>query len=199
MFYNIKLISLSSYRSLNLIHECNSIHKELLRDKNFRKTAEYPFFLRLCEMYLDRDKSLKYLSQSVTLFTKEENYIQAGKSLISYSYILASQGKLKKARQKIEKAELYLSNKRMGSHMFLVNKAAISLYSGDFSERVWDMLNNSEITAVVPFDKLAIIVNKLVWCIENKNSNRHEMLIKQAKDLLKQEPDRHIHLSLIHI
>ena len=193
LFYNIKLISLSSYRSLNLIHECNSIHKELLRDKNFRKTAEYPFFLRLCEMYLDRDKSLKYLSQSVTLFTKEENYIQAGKSLISYSYILASQGKLKKARQKIEKAELYLSNKRMGSHMFLVNKAAISLYSGDFSERVWDMLNNSEITAVVPFDKLAIIVNKLVWCIENKNSNRHEMLIKQAKDLLKQEPDRHIH------
>lgn len=193
LYYNIKLISLSSYRSLNLIHECNSIHKELLRDKNFHKTAEYPFFLRLCEMYLDRDKSPKYLAKSVNLFTKEGNDIQAGKSLISYSYILASQGKLKKARQKIEKAEMYLSGKRIGSHMFLVNKAAISLYSGDFSENVWDMLNNSEITAVVPFDKLAIIVNKLVWCIENKNSNRYIMLIKKAKELLEHEPDKHIH------
>ena len=31
LFYNIKLISLSSYRSLNLIHECNSIHKDYVK------------------------------------------------------------------------------------------------------------------------------------------------------------------------
>ena len=193
LYYNIKLISLASYRSLHQLEDCYRIHEELTHDKKFRKMNEYAFFLRLCEMYLDRNKSLKFLRRSVKIFEKRGDYIQAGKSLISYAYILASQGKLKMAQQKIEKAERYLADKRMGFHMFLVNKAAISLYNGDYSEEVWETLNKSEITAVVPFDKLAIIVNKLVWCIENKNSNRHEMLIKQAIDLLEKEPDRHIH------
>ena len=193
VYYNIKLISLSSYRSLHILKECYHIHDELYHDKKFKDTKEYAFFLRLCEMYLDRNKSIKYLHKSVKIFEKNNNYIQAGKSLISYSYILASQGRLKKAQQKIMKAEKYLENKRMGIHMFLVNKAAINLYCGNYSEEVWEILNKSEITAVVPFDKLAIITNKLVWCIENKESNRHEMLIDQANELLQLEPDRHIH------
>ena len=156
-YYNLKLISLASYRSLHILAECEKIHNELLHDREFKKLKEYGFFLRLSEMYLDRRKSMKLLKKSVEFFEKNDDTIQAGKSLISYAFVLSTQGKLNIAKKQIEKAEVYLSKKRMGSHMFLVNKAAIQLYSGDYSERVWETLNESEITAVVPFDKLAII------------------------------------------
>lgn len=192
-YYNLRLISLASYRSLNQLDKCKEIHNELIKDKAFKKLPEYGYFLRLCEMYLDRNKSPRYLRKSVYVFEKASNPIQAGKSLISYSYILASQGKLKRATKMIEKAEKYLTNKRMGIHMFLVNQAAIRLLSGDYSDGVWEILSESEVTAVVPFDKLAIISNKLVWCCENPSSNRHKLLIKYANDLLDKEPDKHIH------
>lgn len=192
-YFNIKLISLASYRSINKISNCYMIHKELHNNKYLRELREWGFFLRLCEMYLDRNKSPKYLKKSVAFFEKSADYIQAGKSLISYSYILASQGKLKKALNKITLAKSYLNNKRMGNHMFLVNEAAIRLLRGDYSENVWELLSQSEITATVPFDRLAIIANKLVWCIENSNSNRHSLLIEQAKQLITLEPDKHIH------
>lgn len=192
-YFNIKLISLASYRSLNKISNCYMIHKELHNNKYLRELREWGFFLRLCEMYLDRNKSPQYLKKSVAFFEKSADYIQAGKSLISYSYILASQGKLKKALNKITLAKSYLNNKRMGNHMFLVNEAAIRLLRGDYSENVWELLSQSEITATVPFDRLAIIANKLVWCIENSNSNRHSLLIEQAKQLITLEPDKHIH------
>lgn len=192
-YYNLKLILLSSYRSLHRLEECYKIHKEFLADRTLKNNREWGLFLRLCEMYLDRNISLKYLRKSVYFFEKRGETFQAGKSLISYSYILATQGKLKKALRKINLAQTYLKGKRMGNHMFLVNKAAIRLYSGDFSESVWELLNESEISTVVSFDKLAIIVNKLVWCIENENTERYHLLINAANELLKVEPDHHIH------
>ncbi len=192
-YFNLKLISLSSYRSLHKIDKCFKIHKEFINNKFLMNTQEWGYFLRLSEMYLDRNISLKLLKKSVKFFESKEDYIQAGKSLISYSFVLATQGKLKLAKNKIQKAEAYLSEKRMGRHMFLVNNAAIRLLNGDYSEEVWEILNEAEITTVVPFDKLAIITNKLVWCIENKHTHRYDLLIKQALELLNAEPDRHIH------
>lgn len=34
---------------------------------------------------------------------------------------------------------------------------------------VWDLLQKSEFTAVIPYDKLAIIIVKLAWCYEMTN------------------------------
>ena len=192
-YYNLKLISLSSYRSLGMLDECYTIHKELINNKAFRREYEWGYFLRLCEMYLNRKISPRFLKKSIHHFEKYADLVQAGKSLISYSYIVASQGKLKLAAKKIDLAQIYLKDTRMGNHMFLVNKAAIQLLSGNYKEEVWDMLSEAEITATVPFDKLAIINNKLVWCIENDNLNRHNLLIRGACELLKVEPDFHIH------
>lgn len=192
-YYNLKLISLSSYRSLGMLDECYKIHKEFINNPTFKKQYEWGYFLRLCEMYLDRKKSPRFLKKSIRYFEKCGDLVQAGKSLISYSYIIASQGKLKLAAKKINLAQSYLKDMRMGNHMFLVNKAAIQLLSGDYKEEVWEMLSEAEITATVSFDKLAIINNKLVWCIENESLNRHSLLIKNAHDLLEVEPDFHIH------
>lgn len=190
---NLKLISLSSYRSLHQLNSCFELHKELLKSKDMRNYPEYFYFYRLCEMYLDRTKSIPFLKKSYRKFLKSGNIIQSGKSLISYSYIMASQGKLKKAEHSIVKAERYLKNKRIGAHMFLVNKAAIKLLRGIANESVWELLSQAELSARVPFDKLAIIVNKLVWCIENNDKNYYKLLINKAEELLEKEPDKHIH------
>lgn len=192
-YYNLKLISLSSYRSLGMLDECYKIHKEFINNPTFKKQYEWGYFLRLCEMYLDKKKSPRFVKKSIGYFEKRGDLIQAGKSLISYSYIIASQGKLKLAARKINLAQSYLKDMRMGNHMFLVNKAAIQLLLGNYKEEVWEMLSEAEITATVPFDRLAVINNKLVWCIENDNLNRHSLLIKNAYDLLQVEPDFHIH------
>lgn len=193
VYINLKLISLSSYRSLGMLDECYKIHKEFLKNASLKKQIEWGYFLRLSEMYLDRKESPKFLRKSVKFFEKNEDYIQAGKSLISYSYIIASQGKLKLATKQINLAQRYLKNKRMGNHMFLVNNAAIQLLGGNHREDVWEMLSEAEITANVPFDKLAIINNKLVWCIENNFANQYKLLISEANKYLKEEPDYHIH------
>ncbi len=193
IYFNLLLISLSSYRSLGMIDECLKIHNKILQNKNFNKTYEWGFFLRLCEMYLSKNISIKFLKKSVRFFEKKDDKFQAGKSLISYAYVLASLGQLNRALKKINLAQVYLKGKRMGNHMFLVNKAAIYLLSGIYSEDVWELLCESEITASVAFDKLAIIANKLVWCIENHCNDRYHLLIKDAEELLKIEPDYHIH------
>lgn len=192
-YFNLKLISLSSYRTLGMLDECYKIHKEFVNSSVLKKEYEWGYFLRLCEMYLDRKISPRFLKKSIRHFEKYADFVQAGKSLISYSYIIASQGKLKLAAKKMDLAQVYLKDKRMGNHMFLVNKAAIQLLSGNYKEEVWEMLSEAEITATVPFDKLAIINNKLVWCIENDSLNRHSLLIRGACELLEIEPDFHIH------
>lgn len=192
-YFNLLLISLSSYRSLGMLDECLRIHDILLRNKELKKTYEWGYFLRLCEMYLNRDRSSNFLRKSVLFFENINDTVQAGKSLISYAYILASQGKLNHALKKINLAQLYLKEQRMGNHMFLVNKAAIYLLAGNYTEEVWELLCESEITATVPFDKLAIITNKLVWCIENRCTDRYQLLISDANEILGMEPDYHIH------
>lgn len=193
IFYNLKLIVLSSYRSLNRIQECLNIDRELKGDKKFKVKREYGFFLRLSEMYLSRDKSVKNLKKSCSLFKKRKMTIQYGKSLIAYAFVSAVLGHLRRAAWIIQKAEKQLKGSSVGTHMFKVNKAAIRLYQGKFGAETWELLESAEKTAVVPFDKLAIIVNKLVWCYENKDYTYLNLLEAQGINLVKQEPDRHIH------
>ena len=77
--------------------------------------------------------------------------------------------------------------------MLLVNRAAIMLLDNDFSEEVWDLLEQSELSAVVPFDKLAILNNKLIWCIENKAFMKADLIVNQIRRLFSFEPDKHLH------
>lgn len=190
---NAKLIMLNNYRSLNNKTECKSIGNDIENTSEYKCYPEYGYFLRLSNLYLSRQISIEKVKESVDFFNSLDDCIQEGKSLISYSNHLAVIGNLKEAKKELTKAERKLRNIKFGRHMLLVNKAAIMLLDNDFSEEVWDLLDQAELSAVVPFDKLAILNNKLVWCMENKTFTKADLIVNQIKRLFTFEPDQHLH------
>lgn len=196
IYFNLKLIVLCSYRSLNEYDKCIEIHKDLIKQKRFMHRYEYCIFLRLTNIYLSDDKAVLYAKKSVKEFKKLGNNVQEAKSLITYAKLLAGLGRYEKAKKLIKKAEGLMGNKYIGRHMIYTNYAAFLLMNHHTSEEIWMLLDQSECTAVVPYDKLAIIVNKLVWCYENKQYDALDNLINRANKLIPLEPDEHIHVLI---
>ena len=162
-------------------------------NSEYRKYPEYGYFLRLSNLYLDREFSTDKIKESVEFFRKIGNDTQEGKSLIAWANHLALNGQIKEAQNALIKANRKLKSTKFGYHMILVNKAAINLLDGNYSEETWDILDQAELSTVVPFDKLAVLNNKLIWCIENKSYTRAELIINQIKRLFTYEPDKHLH------
>lgn len=190
-YLNFSMILLTSYRSLNKIDKCKAVFSELINATKYRKYKEYGYLLRTTDMYLPKRQSAVYVYKSYRFFMKTDK-IQAGKSLITLSYLLANLGHTYWAHRAILKAEKLLKGKRMGAHMFLVNKAAICLMRGKHDVNVYEMLDQAEISAKVSFDKLAIYINKLIWCYENKNFEKKDLIINSIMQYLCIEPDKHI-------
>lgn len=190
---NAKLILLNNNRSINNTAECNKIVNDIEQNIEYKNYPEYGYFLRLTCLYLERQISLGQVKQSVKFFNEINNSIQQGKSLITYATHLAITGQLKEAKKALAKSEKKLKKAKFGRHMLLVNRAAIMLLDNDFSEEVWDLLEQSELSAVVPFDKLAILNNKLIWCIENKAFMTADLIVNQISRLFAFEPDKHLH------
>lgn len=190
---NAKLILLNNNRSLNNTLECNKIANDIEQNTEYKNYPEYGYFLRLTCLYLERQISLGKVKESVKFFSDINNPIQQGKSLITYATHLAIIGQLKEAKKALAKSERKLKKAKFGRHMLLVNRAAIMLLDNDFSDEVWDLLEQSELSAVVPFDKLAILNNKLIWCIENKAFTKADLIVNQISRLFTFEPDKHLH------
>lgn len=190
---NAKLILLNNNRSINHTAECKKIGNDIEQNAEYKSFPEYGYFLRLTCLYLERQISLEKVKQSVKFFKEIDNSIQQGKSLITYATHLAVMGQLKEAKKALAKSEKKLKKAKFGRHMLLVNRAAIMLLDNDFSEEVWDLLDQSELSAVVPFDKLAILNNKLIWCIENKAFTKADLIVNQISRLFAFEPDKHLH------
>ena len=190
---NAKLILLNNNRSINNAIECKKIGKNIEQHSEYKNYPEYGYFLRLAYLYLNRQTSIKRVKESVKFFNEINNVVQEGKSLITYANHLAVTGQLREAKKALSKAERKLKNTKYGYHMLLVNKAAIMLLDNDFSEGIWDLLDQAELSAVVPFDKLAILNNKLIWCMENKAFTKTDLIVNQIKRLFTFEPDKHLH------
>ncbi len=190
---NARLILLNNNRSINNKAECIKIGNDIEQNLKYKNYPEYGYFLRLTCLYLEREISLEKVKQSVKFFDEIDNPIQQGKSLITYATHLAIIGQLKEAKRALAKAEKKLRKAKFGHHMLSVNKAAIMLLDNDFSEEVWDLLEQSELSAIVPFDKLAILNNKLIWCIENRTFTKTDLIINQINRLFAFEPDKHLH------
>ena len=195
LYLNANLAVLSSYRSLGDYKSCLKIHKELKKRK-YRKYIEYGYRNRLVDMYLNRQKCIGYLNKSIKHFEKNKQYMQVAKTLVTYTHVLGGLGQIKAAKEKINKAEILLSGEIIGKHMILVNQAVLDLIDNNFSIDTYRLLDMAETSAIVPFDKLAIIVNKLVWCYENDRFDLVHELSKSAEMLLVLEPDKHIHSLL---
>lgn len=194
-YLNANLAVLSSYRSLGNTDECLKIHK-LLKKRIYKKHIEYGYRNRLVDMYLTRSDAIKYMKRSLKNFDKQNLPEQKAKTLITYTHVLGGLGKIDLAKKQIAQAECLLEGKILGKHMLLVNQAVLDLVDGNFNRETYRLLDMAENSAIVPFDKIAIIVNKLVWCYENNRFDLIHMLAKKSETLLPLEPDRHVHSLL---
>lgn len=190
---NMMLACLSSYRYTGKIEECLKIHKKILTTFIYKTYDEYAIFLRLTNIYLPNKKALKYAKKSVVLFDKGNNVYQKGKSQITYAKLLAGLGKNDKALTILKKAEEALKNHAVRGNILWVDEASILMDQGIFDNYVWDLLQKSEFTAVIPYDKLAIIIVKLAWCYEKNQFEKANLLIERGRKIIPLEPDFHIH------
>lgn len=190
---NMMLACLSSYRYTGQIAECLNIHKKILNTPIYKTYQEYAIFLRLTNIYLPNKKALKYAKQSVELLDKQNNIYQKGKSQITYAKLLAGLGKNDKALSILKQAEESLKNHAIRGNVLWVDEADILMDQGIYDNRVWDLLQKSEFTAVIPYDKIAIIIVKLAWCYENNEFARANRLIERGENIISLEPDHHIH------
>ena len=190
---NMMLACLSSYRYTGGIAQCLKIHEKILSTPIYKTYQEYAIFLRLVNIYLPNKKALKYAKQSIKLLDEQNNTYQKGKSQITYAKLLAGLGKNDQALKILRQAEESLKNYAIRGNVLWVDKADILMDQGIYDNRVWDLLQKSEFTAVIPYDKLAIIIVKLAWCYENNEFVKANLLIERGEKILPLEPDHHIH------
>lgn len=190
---NMMLACLSSYRYTGQIAKCLRIHKKVLSTPLYKTYPEYAIFLRLTNIYLPNKKALKYAKQSVELLGKQDNIYQKGKSQITYAKLLAGLGKNDRALDILRQAEASLKNYAIRGNVLWVDEAAILMDKGVHNDHVWNLLQKSEFTAVIPYDKIAIIIMKLAWCYENDEFEKAERLIERGQNIISLEPDQHIH------
>lgn len=195
-YFHLKMIVLCSFRSLNNFPQCIGIHKEIMSKRWKMAQVDYCYFLRLTNVYLPDNKALPYAKRSMKEFHKLNCPVQEAKSMITYSKLLSGLGKDKKAIKLIKKAERLLHDRQVGKHMIYVNLAAFLLMQGHNGEDIWFLLDQAECSAVVPYDRLGIIVNKLAWCYENHRYDLLDLLINQAEELMQYEPDEHVHVLI---
>lgn len=193
IWYHLQLCILCSYRSINDIQQCKKIGKQVKTLKNWREKPEYAYYLRLMNIYLPNSAAIRHAYQSAKWFKLHGDSYQAGKSYITYSKLLASVGSYRKAIKVSQVAQKLLNQKMETSHFLCSNLAAYKLLRGERGIDIWQLLCQAELSASVPYSYLAIIVNKLAWCYENKDFNKIDFITNSAKKLLTMEPDEHIH------
>lgn len=191
----LKLLVLNSFIALNDKTACSDIDIELNQIPNFKHYDEYPFYLRLTNIYTNPSKAAKNAKKSIKIFQRNGNSIQAGKSYITYSKLLSSMGKHKKATDNINRAKLMLENSNQGTSCIYNNLAGYMLLSGKLDSGVWDYLSIADQNSVSTYDKLSVIINKLAWCYENDAFVKLDLLKNQALELIDKEPSKLMHCT----
>lgn len=191
--YYVELFKIVAYASSNNTEKCQEIVNILENDLDFQKTFQYGYFLRLAEAYAKRNVAISKVENSITIFNKFAMDIQVAKSQVSLSFLYSITGDLNKAQIALDSAEKILLKNIENKHVFNINKACLCLLNKNYTEEVWDLLNESEKYAYIRFDKIAIIINKLIWCIENKNFGKGKYYEKKGLELLELEYNHHLY------
>lgn len=194
----LKLLILNSYIALGDKQSCLSIDSELNHIREFRHLPEYAFYLRLTNIYAVPSHAVKDAKKSVGLFHKQGDHIQEGKSYITYSKLLSSLGKHKKAINMIKKAEHLLNYSNDGLSCIYNNLAVYLLLSGEHGTEVWNYLDIAEIYSISTYDKLSVIQNKLAWCFENDSFIRLDLLENRALELIDLEPSQFLQCTTLY-
>ncbi len=186
------LFKISSLRSLNQKTELQMLIKMLHENQIFQNGYTAGCFLRLSEIYENRENAISNIKQSIELFDRMQDIEQASKSRISLSYLLAVSGDLVSALSESNIAESNLVATIRNRCIFNVNKSALLLLSGDFTVKVWDLLNEAESLTNMIFNRIAIFINKLIYCMETKNYEAGELCAEKLINELQNESDRHV-------
>lgn len=187
--YYIALFKIVAYTSLNRKEDCQVIIDNL----GISTQVQYGYFLRLAEAYDKRNVAIPKVEKSVSIFKEINLDIQAAKSQVSLLFLYSITGKLDKAENALNAAEKILLKNIENRHVFSINKACLYLLNRNYTKEVWDLLNSSEKYAYTRFDKIAIIINKLIWCIENQAFSKGRYYEKKGLELLELEYNHHLH------
>lgn len=197
-FIKLKLLILNSYIVLGDRKSCLQIDSELKHMSGFKHKPEYAIYLRLTNIYKVPSYAVKDAKKSIDLFHKQDDYIQEGKSYITYSKLLSSLGKHKKAIKMIKRAKQLLEESNEGLSNIYNNLAGYLLLSGEYGLEVWNYLDIAEIYSVSTYDKLSIIQNKLAWCYENNSFVRLDLLENKALELIELEPSQSLQCTALY-
>ena len=188
--YYIDLFEIVSLVSLN--QDSSQIIQKLENDNMFCTTKQYGYFLRLSEAYDKRNIAIPKVKKSIEIFNDFGMDVQAAKSRISLVFLYSITGELEKAEIQLKKAASILLKKIENKYIFNINKACLYLLKGNYSVEVKELLTDAEKYAYMNFDKIAIIINKIVYSIENEDKDLGTYSIKQGLDLLQTESNHHL-------
>lgn len=194
----LKLMVLNSYIALGDKATCLKINKELKKIPAFKLRPEYAIYLRLTNIYEKPSKAVRDAKKSIKLFRSSGDKRQEGKSYITYSKLLSSLGKHKKAIRMIIQAKELLSEYNEGMSCIYNNLAGYLLMLGKHGQDVWTYLDIAELYSVSTYDKLSVILNKLAWCYENNSYIRLDLLENRALELIELEPTLLIHCTMFY-
>lgn len=163
------LFQISALRSMNKTCELSELIGFLKKEDIFTNAYTKGYFLRLAEVYESRQNAEEYIKESIHVFEAINECEQAAKSRISLSYILATQGKYKEAVRQNNLAEDILISSNRNRCIFCVNKAALQLLSKQIDDTIWDLLETAELLTQLHFNRCAIYINKIIYCLETND------------------------------
>lgn len=187
------LFEIVTYRAMN--NEAKYVELVNATDQNdkFKNTIHYAYYLRLAEAYEKRNLAIPKVEESIRLFKKANLSTQVAKSQVSLAFLYAISGRIDDARTELNLSQKILQKNIENKYVFNINKACIHLLSGDFSNEIWTLLDDVENCTHMRFDRIAIIINKLILCIENADYSKGVYLQNKGLELLELESDKHIH------
>lgn len=163
------IFMINALRSMNRTSELYKLIDCLKKKDAFTNPYTKGYFLRLAEIYESRQNAEEYINESIKVFEAINESEQVAKSRITLSYILATQGRYEDAIKQTSLAEKILVASNRNRSIFSVNKAALQLLTKQIDDNTWDLLEAAELLTQLHFNRCAIYINKIVYCIENKD------------------------------
>ena len=160
--------------------------------KKIKSLKEYGYILRLKALYLPRNIGKMMINESISFFQNISEETQEAKSRLTYSFYLAICGQLDEAKNELMIAKNILKLSHASMHIIEVNMSAIRLLSNETDNSILEGLKRAEYTSLTAFDKLAVLNNKLVYCILKEDKNMISSIEEKILRLFEKENDKHI-------
>nr|WP_319490984.1 hypothetical protein [uncultured Desulfobacter sp.] len=180
--------------TLNRKKNTSYLFDKLLNKTTYTKFFEYGFFLRLCEE-CNREDTEALVQKGIKHFQRFNNPIEAAKTKISLSAIVALKGRLKDGLLLLEEAEDVLKERLIESYNIKLNRSSIMMLMGSFTSDVERLLCDAEVLALQEFDLLMIRNNILAYYLESKEIEKAGTYAKRIESDIRNFPRASIKIA----